>query len=161
MTKGEEGSDVFFVIIAIAYENALAITDLSVFARVIGVSRVILEPNWESSWQFAGRVHISEQNICKSIALFLARIPELDGSRDFIDPWHFNRGTCVQDDNCVWVGFHYTFDKFVLLTRQFHIDSVSAFGLPFRVQACDQDNDIGFLRQFHCFADQILSMRRL
>src|SRR5580692_8051441 len=63
-------------------------------------------------------VLIAEQHAGERGAELLTRVPDLENSRDLIQPWHQDRARRVEHDDGPWIIARYLRDEPVLIARQ-------------------------------------------
>src|SRR6266700_5860319 len=97
MTERKQRLDLLLVVVAIADEDALAVPDSAVLARVVDEGRVVLQAYWESLRQASGRISLTEQHVGDGVAALLARVPRLKYRWHLRQPRHCHGPTALQN----------------------------------------------------------------
>src|SRR5216684_5913473 len=114
MTERKKRLDLLLVVVAIADEDALAVPDSAVLARVVDEGRVVLQAYWEGLRQTSGRISLTEQHVGDGVAALLARVPRLEHRRHPGQPWHRHGPTGLQNHDRSRVRRCHSGDQLVL-----------------------------------------------
>ena len=155
MSEREQHIHILLVIITIAYKDSFPVFHNIAFPDVIQVGRIVGKLQRECLSQLCAWIDTSEQDIHGRTADCLSAKISFQNAFYVIYPWHFNRRTVVQYNNCIRLYLCHFFDQFILAVRHSHMRSVKAFRFKCIRKSCKDDCCLCFFRSFHCFCDQL------
>src|SRR5579859_540846 len=101
-------------------QDVFGVSGDAVDSRVLlgGLDWSLVGAGGERDGQPATRVFIAEQHARERGAELLARVPDLQNRRDFIQPWHQDRTRRIEHDDGPWIIARYVRDEPVLIAGQ-------------------------------------------
>src|SRR5258707_12199101 len=101
-------------------QDVFGVSGDAVDSRVLldGLDWSLVSVGGEGDGQPATRVFIAEQHAGERGAELLARVPDLQNSRDLIQPWHQDRTRRIEHDDGPWILARYLRDEPVLIAGQ-------------------------------------------
>ncbi len=155
MSEREQHIHIFLVIITIAYKDSFPVFHNIAFADVVQVRWIVGKLQRKCLCQLCTWIDTSEQDIhCCTANCLTAQIC-FQNTFYFICPWHFNRRTVVQYNNCIRLYLCHFLDQPVLAIRHSHMRSVKAFGFKCIRKSCEDHCHLCFFCCFHRFCDQL------
>ena len=119
-------------------------------------SRSVFHTAWHGDRQTTRWFDIAHQEVNKCITHLLTRKPRVHNCINFIQPWHSNRRSGIDDHNRALTHFGNFVNENVLLPWKINVFAIPAFTLPVVIGANDNHADITLRGKVNRFTQLIV-----